>query len=199
MYAGKKYQLPKLLSDCQRVLQTTITADNVCVMLNQAIVFEELELINKSVEFIGLNAKSVLASNAFKNLSREGLYYVVSYDGLQVDETFIYQACLKWAENKLKSNLSMTENATDLELRQTLGEVLYRIRFPSMTLGEFARLAGISALLTCSEKSSIYYYIATEDHYALTFDWKPRPAENMLDRFTSVITNDWGANQAQAI
>jgi len=194
MYAGKKYQLPKLIGECQRILQTNISTDNVCTILDQAILFEELELINKSVMFIGKNAENVLKSDAFLALSKEGLRHVAIFDWLQIKETVLYDACLKWVTFQLKNGPGKIENTTDSMIRETLGEVLYGIRFPTMSLIDFAMLTGKSDILTCDEKALIYYYIATKDDVSnpLKFDCKMRYGERTVARYGSTRVQNWG-------
>jgi len=194
MYAGKKYQLPKLIGECQRVLQTNISSDNVCIILDQAILFEEADLINKSVMFIGKNAENVLKSAAFVALSKEGLRQVAAFDWLEIKETALYEACLNWAKFQLKNGPEKKENATDSMIRQALGEVLYRIRFPTMSFIDFATQTGKSDILTCDEKASIYYYIGTKDDVssALKFDRKTRYMEQTVARYGSTVVQNWG-------
>jgi len=203
MYAAKKYQLPKLIGECQRVLQTNISTDNVCVILDQAIIFEEQNLFNKTIDFVGRNAHAVILTDAFAVLSREGLLRIVSYDNLQVEEAILYRACLRWALVQLSLGRKNIENVTDEAVRKTIGDILYRIRFPTMTLTEFAASGGQGDVLTCSEKSSIYHYIATTHDViatiddvsnSLKFDRKYRHIERYATRFTSTVSQKWGCN-----
>jgi len=118
----------------------------------------------------------------------------VSYDWLQISEVTLYRACISWAETQLQKLL--VESPTEHAIREQLGEVFYKIRFPSTSLEEFAQNVGKSDILTCAEKASIYYYIGTRDHgnYSLSFDWKNRYNEQMIDRFNTVIIGNWGCN-----
>jgi len=199
MYAGIKYQLPKLIGECQKMLQQNLSADTVCEILDQAIYFEEQELINKSVEYIGKQAARVVLTAGFLQMSREGLFKVVSYDWLQISEVTLYKACLNWATTQLiKRNIN---NPAEYAIRVELGEVFNKIRFPVMSIQEFAQISGNSDILTCSEKASIYYYIGTKDQNQtnLPFDWKPRRTEKIIDRFTIITNSSWCGNQNDAI
>jgi len=197
MYAGKKYQLPKLINECQKVLQHNISVSNVCEILDQAIYFDEQELVNKSLQFIGEHAVKVVKTEGFLQMSRPSLLKMVSYDWLQIGEVTLYKACIAWAEVQLQKLL--VESPTEHAVREQLAEVFHKIRFPSMTLEEFAQIAGRSDMLTCAEKASIYYYIGTEDHenHTLVFVWKKRYNEKMIDRFQSVVNSDWGCSNQQ--
>jgi hypothetical protein len=83
-----------------------------------------------------------------------------------------------------------------LAIREQLGDAFPKIRFPTMSLQEFSYIAGKSDILTCSEKSSIYYYIGTKDNgnNTLAFNWRPRYNENMLDRFRTTVNSSWGCS-----
>jgi len=203
MYAGKRYQLPKLINECQRILQANISIGNVCVILDQAVFFNELELVNKSVEFIAGHIDTVLRTDAFLGLTQEALRYIVSSDKLHMNETVLYHACLRWADAQRPGGLARTGNATDPVLRENLGDVLYYIRFPTMTLREFATIAGHSDVLSCGEKSSIYYYIATggdnRGNNTVMFDQKPRLSDRIFDRFGSIVQAQWGCNYPDVI
>jgi len=199
MYAGRKYQLPKLIGECQKLLQQNLSADTACEILDQAIYFEEQELINKTIEYIGKQAVTVAKTAGFLQMSREGLFKVVSYEKLQISEAILYRSCLNWAITQLKKR--NINNPTDYAVREQLGEVLNKIRFPVMSLQEFAEVSGNSDILTCSEKASIYYYIGTKDQNqtTLSFDWKPRRTEKIIDRFTFTTNGSWCGSQNDAI
>ena len=92
---------------------------------------------------------------------------------------------MKWARHQLLE--SGNENPSDEEIREMLGSVLYTIRFPTMTLEEFAELTGHTQILTGDEKQDVYVYIATREKLeSLRFMTSDRCMRNVntVRRFT---------------
>src|SRR5277367_5745116 len=102
MYAAKKYQLPNLLTECQKILQTNISIDTVCIIPGQAVYFTEQELINKTVQFIGQHTGKVFYTEGFLRLSLASLRDIISSDWLEIDEVSVFEACIRWAKAELK-------------------------------------------------------------------------------------------------
>ena len=52
LYCSKRYIVPHLAQECIRFLEATLSARNACVLLSQARLFEEPELMQRSWEVI---------------------------------------------------------------------------------------------------------------------------------------------------
>ena len=88
----------------------------------------------------------------FLYLSRDAINDVVSLDTLRgTPDRVLFEACVRWANFELHE--LGNENLSDEEIRVMLGSILYKIRFPSMTLKEVAEITTHSKILSAEEKA----------------------------------------------
>ncbi|KAH3795766.1 hypothetical protein DPMN_149326 [Dreissena polymorpha] len=166
--------------------------ENVCTILDQAIVFDDKDLKVKSLEFImDTKSESVLKSNAFVRMSKSGLQEVLNLDILNASECEVYVGCKRWASQRCRD---AGKQETDEHIRQELGdEVISLIRFPTMTPEDFTHVVSTENVLKKDELISIYRSI-TNKNYASKFINKPRldlGARCLFVRCTSV-QQPWG-------
>jgi hypothetical protein len=69
LYASKKYLLPELTAHCTQFLEDSLHADNVCVVYEQCMLYDEATVLNKCRTFIETRTDDILASAAFTDLS----------------------------------------------------------------------------------------------------------------------------------
>ena len=70
------------------------------------------------------------------------------------------KACSRWAEEECRRK--------DLEVcpanqREVLGDALYLVHFPALTLPEFANCVSQTGILTAEEKCRVYDFMACDD------------------------------------
>jgi len=186
LYSAKKYLVPGLVSECVQVLEKSMTVDTVCEVLQQCILFEEEALKKKALKCIYFTAAVVFSTEGFMRLSHDALETVADLETLACTERYLFESCIKWARHQLLQ--SGTENPSDREVREMLGSVLYKIRFPTMTSKEFAELTAHSQILTGDEKHDVYVYMATREKLeSLTFMTANRCMSNAntVRRFTA--------------
>ena len=70
LYASKKYILPALTQLCVKFLEENLHVDNVCVIYEQCLYFEEVQILDMCRSFIETRTEEVFASETFKDLSR---------------------------------------------------------------------------------------------------------------------------------
>ena len=70
LYAGKKYLLPALTQLCAKFLEENLHVDNVCIIYEQCLHFDESAMLDKCRSFIETQTKEVFASDVFKDISR---------------------------------------------------------------------------------------------------------------------------------
>jgi len=159
MYAAKKYLLTGLVKKCRTVLEKELSVDTVCTMLEQSLSLQEDELKKKSLTFISKCAPRVLNTEEFLCLSYDALKEIVGLDALAVtSERQVYENCVKWARHQL---LELgNDSPSDEEIREKLGNILYKIRFPTMTQKDFADLTAGSTILTAEEQRDVYVNMA---------------------------------------
>lgn len=158
MYAAKKYMLPKLVQQCGRCLQDGLTAENVGDILNLSLFFDEEELRATCLDFIAKNPSEVLSYLNLQKIPRQAMEAILRLDSLAQDETFVYNVCINWAKIQLMSCQSIN-NPSDEQIRETLGDLIYEVRFPAMDAKEFVDLVENSNILSYEEQSSLFCYI----------------------------------------
>ena len=70
LYAGKKYMLPALTRLCAQFLEENLDVDDVCIIYEQCLHFDESAVLVKCRSFIKTRTKEVFASDVFKDISR---------------------------------------------------------------------------------------------------------------------------------
>jgi len=187
MYAAKKYLLTRLLTKCLTELEKELRADTVCTMLEQSMSFEEDEFKKTCLKFISKTTHRVFNAEEFLHLSHEALEEIVSLDALAVNsEREVYESCVKWARDQL---LEMGKSSpSDEEIRAKLGNVLYKICFPAMTLKDFADLTARSTVLTVEEQRDIYVNMANGMKLETTkfLTQRRRMNESVISRFDGI-------------
>ncbi|KAH3792735.1 hypothetical protein DPMN_146234 [Dreissena polymorpha] len=160
LYAGKKYDIPGLECKCKAFLNENIDTENVCTVLDQAMLFDDEDLKAKSLEFIIGRSNEVLKSDAFVGMSKSGLQEVLKLDTIDASESELYVACKRWAARRCKA---ADKQETDANIRKELGdEVIYQIRFPAMTLEEFTNVVASENILSEREMLNVYRSIGNK-------------------------------------
>ncbi|XP_041361882.1 BTB/POZ domain-containing protein 6-B-like [Gigantopelta aegis] len=80
LYLAKKYCTGKLEDMCLEFLKTSLNANNVCTILEQAKFFNEDELHDKSMSYILENGKLTLESHDFLTLLQKSVLDIVKSD-----------------------------------------------------------------------------------------------------------------------
>ncbi|KAL1475719.1 hypothetical protein MTO96_037074 [Rhipicephalus appendiculatus] len=148
----------------------TLEADTVLATL-QSRLFEEPVLAQRCWEIIDAQAALALSSDGFPDVDRPTLEAVLSRESLNTREAVIFDAALAWAgaECSRRGIEPTPENR-----RECLGEALYLVRFPSMSLQEFADGAAQSGVLTLRETADMFLHFAASRKPVVPFPIQPR-------------------------
>lgn len=158
LYAARKYGLSKVTLECRSFLEKNISPDNVCIIAENAHIFDEDELFNTCLDYIVKHAFECIKSESFTQLCRSCVKKIIERDDLPLDEDHILECMSNWA--KKECNHRGVES-TEENQRVALGDLFYLIRFPVMDLTFFAdNVAKTSNLLTEKEKIDLYTYMA---------------------------------------
>ena len=135
LYAAKKYAIPALEQECVEFLKDNIQSENVFMLLSQARLFDEPVLASLCLESIDKNTSEALSSDGFTDIDLETLCLVLGRDSLGIRESKLFSAVTKWAEHAcVREGFEITpENQ-----RTALGKAVRLIRYPLMTVEEFA-------------------------------------------------------------
>src|SRR6218665_2955775 len=161
MYAARKYLLPKLVRECCKCLSDSLNVNNVIFILEHSLHLDDQQLQSNCLKLISTNTKAVLTGAEILSASRQVLEAILDTETVPVSELVIYETAVNWAKCQLQ-NAMPGENPTDLQMREVLGDLLYKIRFPVMKPTEFAEISSGNNLLTAEEKESIYYFLVTK-------------------------------------
>lgn len=192
MCAADKYMLPKLVRECGTCVLEGLNKNNVIRILEQSLVLGDKGLTTECLKLIVLNSKSVLTGTEIMSASRQTMEAILEMDTLPSSESELFAICISWAKQHLLRD-RLIENPTDQEIRETLGDLLFKIRFPTMELCKFAELTRGKNVLTLEEKESIYYFLATSDQdFPLQFPNHIRHGEEIwVDRTVSLVAEEW--------
>lgn len=186
--------LPDLTNQCKLFLERNLEVDNVCIIIDQSITYDEYELTKKCLEFISPRARIVFGNESFLSLSQAALSKIIDCDNLYVEsESWLFKECLRWAHHHETMNmlqnvsLECTEMmpADENRIRNILGDIVFKIRYLLMDPLEFAREVGGQSILQDSEKSLLYYHILTGELLPAGSVFKQTNRVNICSRFTS--------------
>jgi len=168
LYTAKKYAVPALEKHCVDFLKRNLSPDNAFMLLTQARLFDEPQLAALCLECIDKNTPEALTADGLTDIDIETLSAVLDRDSLRIKENKLFSAVLRWSEAECQRQaLPVTvENK-----RSVLGRALYQIRFPLMTVEEFAQGPAQSGILTDRETVSLF----------LHFTVNPKPPVGFLD------------------
>ncbi|XP_052694048.1 BTB/POZ domain-containing protein 6-like [Crassostrea angulata] len=170
LYAAEKYAVTELVGICQSFLESKIAADNVCVIMENARMFNMADLLTKCKDFIfvtGYVASRVFESDSFLDLKREILLSLVESDELPLEENFIYQSLIRWAKHKCVKEGKENPNLTDI--RKMLANTIFEVRFPTMSLETFWKDMASDEILTPDEKVHISQVIVGKTNQNTVF------------------------------
>src|SRR6218665_800257 len=154
LYAAKKYMVSKLVRECQNYLSGSLSVNNVIEFLEQSLLFHDDELKSKCLKLLVWNAKAVLTGTKIMAASTQSVETILDMDIISALEVVLYETCFAWDKQQLKIEGS-TEDPTEQDIRKELGDLLYKIRFSTMELTEFAELTEGKNVLTGEEKALV--------------------------------------------
>jgi len=174
-------------------LKDNLNPDNAFMLLTQARLFDEPQLATLCLNCIDQNTAEALNADGFTDIDMETLKDVLKRDTLGgVRESVIFKAVEKWADAEcLRQKLPNTlENR-----RSIMGESVYLVRFPIMSVEEFALGPAQSGTLYDREIVDIFLYFTINPKPSVRFSDKPRCTstgkEYYISRFSGVAER-WG-------
>ena len=91
IYASKKYLIPGLTKKCTDFLERILNGENVAIILEQCLMFQEQEMVLKCMKVIGEETQEVLQSECFSKVSNDTLVKILETDGSSVSEVELFQ------------------------------------------------------------------------------------------------------------
>ncbi|XP_062608128.1 BTB/POZ domain-containing protein 6-B-like [Saccostrea cucullata] len=155
LHAAQKYQIPALVNQCQSFLEAAVDSDNACVIFSQAKLFDLKELETNVLRFIEFNTTECLQSDGFLSLSKDNLREVLKNGKFCTSEENLVKATLRWAEEECKRR---EMDPTGENMRKSLGDSLYLLRAPLLSLETFSSLLVATEVLDEKEQLDLYKY-----------------------------------------
>ncbi|CAG9790760.1 unnamed protein product [Diatraea saccharalis] len=168
LYTAKKYAVAALEEHCVDFLKSNLGTDNAFLLLTQARLFDEPQLAALCLEMIDKNTTDALNAEGFTDIDQDTLNAVLERDTLRIREAKIFAAVLRWSEAEcIRRQLPVTPT----NQRMVLGRAFNAIRFPLMSVEEFAMGPAQSGLLDDREIVQLFLY----------FTVNPKPNVGFLD------------------
>lgn len=192
LYTAKKYAVPALEKHCVDFLKHNLSPDNACMLLTQARLFDEPQLAALCLETIDKYTQEALGAEGFTDIDIDTLTSVLDRDSLRIKESKLFGAVLRWAEAEcLRQNSPVSSD----NKRAVLGNVLAKVRFPLMSVEEFAQGPAQSGILTDKEIVSLFLHFTVNPKPPVAFLDVPRCSmtgkEQTVNRFQQ-IESRWG-------
>ncbi|XP_041372640.1 BTB/POZ domain-containing protein 2-like [Gigantopelta aegis] len=150
-YVSKKYQIEYLKEKCLTYVDTSLTSQDVSAMMEDAHVYLEQDLMQKALEYSWENGYAVLKSDSFCGLCYDCFVKVVESDQLNAREELVFEASMAWSEAECRREREITPE----NIRNTLGESMYLIRYPVLDEDYFDKEVSAANLLTDAEQVKI--------------------------------------------
>jgi len=131
------YDVPYLKTDCVKEVLKIMTRTNVIQILEAALLFREYGLARSALVFMNENLKFVIESEEILNVKNNTLFALLNRNSLDLDECFVLDLALKWAEQECKRK-SLEPTAENK--RKVLGAVFLEIRFALLTSDRISEL-----------------------------------------------------------
>ena len=153
LYVSKKYMIQTLTVKCCEFLGQSIDAENFCTILDHSISCDVEGLQNKSLVFIEENIEEVIEKENFLDLSYGSLLCIVKSDKLCIAELGLIQAVMRWADAQCERQ--QMESSKD-NRRSVLKDIMYQLRFASLTPETFVRFNDKFNVLNSEEMIQIF-------------------------------------------
>ena len=172
MHAATKYIITNLSKKCSEFLLENLSADTAPQVLEQSILFDEKDLKAKVLTKIAQEAPTVLSSEEFTTMSKEALHEVLQLHFHISNEIEVFNVSIKWAANRCQQLKRTIDRAN---MREVLGDNLFLIRFPTMTIDDINNTIIPQGILTDEEGLQILHYLTDKSKPEnLPFPIEPR-------------------------
>lgn len=197
LYASEKYMLPKLKLACEQLLQTLACSADAPIVLQTAYSFNMLDLLQESLYHILKCPKKCLNSENALELSADCMEMILQSDELVLSEAEMFKFVLQWATYQcMKKDLE----ASDHDIRDMLGSLLYLIRFPSMDQDFFTTEVSTREILNKDEMLSVYRSFNGIKNAIFSEEKRKIPEANRVIRYGSIsTTGSWISSETDAI
>ena len=185
-YAAKKYCVDSLSTFCIQFLEKNITPFNACVVMEKAHCFADEDIFQSCLKYIGERTIACLNTTPFLSVCQYCLSCITVSDELTIKESDLFQQIVEWSKSEcLREELENTESNT----RKVLGDVIFNIRFPLMSIGYFSKYIEKTNILKEIEREEMRNFFNSRDEKCLQlFTSKRRRGPMNVCRFSSMCS-----------
>ncbi|KAK3588856.1 hypothetical protein CHS0354_035998 [Potamilus streckersoni] len=185
---AKKYSLQSLIDMCLRRLRVSMVPYNVCTILQNACICDDVQLKEKCLKFIFRQPKEVFQFSDLSELSEKCMTEIIKSDDLALSEQEIYEGLLKYAVGKChKTGIEPTiENKKCM-----LGGLLQHVRFPLMNKDYITEVVFESGFLSQEDEIKLLKHFVKPQQSVDGFSMKKRKYRYIIHRFDEHATG-WG-------
>ena len=160
LYLAKKYMVPSLADKCTKYLTEKLDPSNVFDILPFAQKYEDEVTVDRCWKAIDQETEEAVESDGFETIDKSLLEAVVTRESLKIREVMLFQALDRWAGKKCQKQ-DLTEDGRTK--RRILGEQITKaIRFPLMSVQEFASVVVDTNILTPDETTALFKFFAIQ-------------------------------------
>ena len=159
LYLAKKYMVPSLADKCTEYLQNNLDPSNVFSILSSAQKYDEGNLVDRCWEVIDKQTEAAVKSDEFATIERPLLEALVERGTLEIAEVELFKGVVEWATKESEKRGIVADGQ---EKRRIIGErIVKALRFPVMSLEEFASVVVDSKILTYDELGNVIKYLSS--------------------------------------
>ena len=151
--AAKRFEIQDLVELCVDFYKRGIDETNVLQRLKIAVQYDMKDLVDSCMNYINKNMKLVTSSPAFLTLDNHVMSKIVGTEDLNISEIELFESVVKWAKHQLSASGT---SDTPTNVRNVIGDIIFQIRFPTMTMDEFSHKVVPSGILSCEETAEVF-------------------------------------------
>lgn len=183
---SKKLIVPLLEAKCIIFLQENLTEKRVYEILEVAVDCDFNGLRDFCLEMIADNAPEIFEQEQFKDLKSSLIKVILSSEYFFCTEHDMFKATLEWGISNCKKNNLEVNNSS---IRETLGDLIYFIRFPAMATQELVKCISEFNFLTNEEIGIIFQTIELKDKSTEKFMKSKREGLSKLENSEVIACN----------
>jgi len=112
------------------------------------------------LEFIDIYIREIVATPQFARLPKDVLAELLRSDGLSIDESALLEGVIAWVKRECRDQ--KLDDAKSENYRRVLGDLLYSIRFASMSTEDIAVKVASLHLLDPEQTIELYTFLGTK-------------------------------------
>ena len=111
----------------------------------------------KCLKIIESNTNIALGAETMVEIGHNTLNRILDLEMFSIKEVQVFQSAVNWAKYQCEKN---GVEPTGANMREELGEALYKIRFPDIDMKNFANIVVKSKILNSAEEIALFCYFA---------------------------------------